>query len=179
MTCANDLLCAPRDADEQPAVGVDEARQHGKRHSRGASRSNREPAVGNVCPDAGAVEAQPSRSRGLLRSTRRRVGNETWGERETVTGAVTGATRAPMGELNGFVLDSGIVVKFPPHIGCTLPRRRWGRIHQALLTGACITSPRAARDGHSRVRRGSGLSDRISLSDQAVVPRFREVSANL
>lgn len=49
-------------------------------------------------------------------------GAENWGgiEMETVSGAVTGATRAPMGELDGFVLGSGIVVKFPPHIGYAL-----------------------------------------------------------
>lgn len=39
---------------------------------------------------------------------------------ETISGVVTAATRAPLGELDGLVLDGGIVVKFPPHVGLAI-----------------------------------------------------------
>jgi len=37
-----------------------------------------------------------------------------------VTGKVTGYTTAPQGEMDGFTLDSGTTVHFPPHTGAQL-----------------------------------------------------------
>jgi glycine cleavage system aminomethyltransferase T len=89
------------------------------------------------------------------------------GATKTVQGTVRRSTTAPMGEIDGAVLDDGTVIHWPPH----LAERASGvavRGDQVRATGWMETGPEG--DTHLEVRTIRNLRTKASFDNDAPVP---------
>ena len=84
------------------------------------------------------------------------------GPTKTVQGTVRSATNAPMGEIDGAVLDDGTVIHWPPHLG----DRMSGLVirgDQIRVTGYLETGPEG--DTHLEVRTITNLRTNASFEN--------------
>jgi hypothetical protein len=85
----------------------------------------------------------------------------------TVQGTVRSTTTAPMGEIDGVVLDDGTVIHWPPHLGDRMSGIAV-RGDQVRATGWMETGPEG--DTHLEVRSITNLRNNASLENDAPAP---------
>src|SRR5207248_2224424 len=93
-----------------------------------------------------------------------------FGEAKTAQGRVQSFTTAPMGEVDGAVLDDGTVIHWPPHLTdrFTAILARGDRVK---ASGWMETGP--AGDTHLEVRTATNLRTNASASNDAGLPPGR------
>jgi hypothetical protein len=89
------------------------------------------------------------------------------GPAKTVQGTVRSATTAPMGEIDGAVLDDGTVIHWPPHLGDRMSGLAI-RGDQVRATGYLETGPEG--DTHLEVRTITNLRTNASFENDATAP---------
>ncbi len=89
------------------------------------------------------------------------------GDSKTVRGTVRSMTTAPMGELDGAVLDDGTVIHWPPHLSDRFSGIA-ARGDQVRVTGWMETGPEG--DTHLEVRTVSNLRTNASVENNAPAP---------
>jgi hypothetical protein len=85
----------------------------------------------------------------------------------TVQGTVRSTTTAPMGEIDGVVLDDGTVIHWPPHLGDRMSGIAV-RGDQVRATGWMETGPEG--DAHLEVRTVTNLRTNALLENNAPAP---------